>query len=131
MDNLDSIEEQIKNLQQNIIPEMEAESEKVSQSLSDILQKVENLRDTIVRGGKKIASSGSTKLSGKLRGWFSGITRAEARPTTHQLEYFQKLKTDNQKAIQKVNDIIKQEVPSLNQILKQYNLPIVIVKNSK
>ena len=126
---LDTVEQQIKDIKKTLEATMESAPEDVEKSLTDLLQKVEEQKKTMARD-RTAGYSSPTQLLGKLTGWLSGITRTEAAPTTHQIEYFDKLRAEHQEALQKTDGILKGEVVTLNEVLTEYNLPIVYVGKS-
>jgi photosystem II stability/assembly factor-like uncharacterized protein len=126
---LDGIEEQVKNRQDLVKKASLDESDGVEQSLADLLEKLGEIKKTIVREGEDRYGS-STKLLGKLTGWFSGISRADAAPTRHQLEYFDELEVEHRDVMGKVEDFIHTDVVSLNEKLGQYGLPIIFITES-
>jgi hypothetical protein len=123
---LDRIEEQIKNRQELVKKVTGDESEEAEQSLTDLLEKVGELKKTLVREGEARYAS-STKLLGKISGWLSGITQADVAPTKHQLEYFSKLEAEHREGMRNVKDFIQTDVTSLNETLGRHGLPIIFV----
>jgi hypothetical protein len=126
---LDGIEEQVKNRQDLVKKASLDESDDVEQSLADLLEKLGEIKKAIVREGEDRYGS-STKLLGKLTGWFSGISRADAAPTKHQLEYFDELEVEHGDVMGNVEDFIRMDVSSLNNKLRQHGLPIIFITES-
>jgi len=119
---LDGIELQVKNLQETIQQGMGEAPAPVSRALNDMLKKVDTLRRTMVRHGVSSYDAPS-KLLSKLSRLSSSIDGANAAPTPHQLEYLEKFKVEHREAIQKTNSLLARDLPELNQVLQQHNIP--------
>ena len=120
---LDSIESQIKGIQRTAKDQMPDE---VNERLDALLEKIEEQKTSMVRDPEGGYTS-STRILGKLTGWLSGITRTEAAPTRHQLEYIETLRDESQEALESSRAIVSDDVTSLNETLRAHGLPIVYV----
>jgi hypothetical protein len=120
---LDSIEDQIKSIQKTAKDQV---PEDVKERLVALLEKIETQKSSMVRDPEAGYTS-STRILGKLTGWLSGITRTEAAPTSHQLEYIERLEAEYQEALESSRAIVRDEVASLNEVLTTHGLPIVYV----
>jgi hypothetical protein len=123
---LDSIEDQVKNRQELVKGASDGDTDEVGQPLTDLLEKAGELKKTIVREGEARYTS-STKLLGRISGWLSGITQAGVAPTKHQLEYFSKLETEHREVMENVDNFIRTDVTSINEVLGRKGLPIIFV----
>ncbi len=124
---LDSVESQIKGIQKTAKDEV---PDDLKEKLDALLEKIETQKSSMTRDPEAGYTS-STRILGKLTGWLSGITRTEAAPTSHQLEYIETLQAEYQEALDGSRAIVRDEVASLNEILKTHGLPIVYVSQDQ
>jgi hypothetical protein len=124
---LDSIEGQIKSIEETAKDQV---PDDVKERLDALLEKIETQKSSMFRDPEAGYTS-STRILGKLTGWLSGITRTEAAPTRHQLDYIETFGAEYQEAIDGSRAIVRDDVASLNETLKAHGLPIVYVSQDQ
>ena len=123
---LDGLEQQAKTLQQTLRTQMEKTPEAVAKALEGLLQRLTDLRKTLVRDAETPYET-SPQLLEKLASLLGTIDRANAAPTRHQMEYLQQLETQYKSALDAVRRFLDQEVPAVNQTLQQNGVPPLLV----
>jgi photosystem II stability/assembly factor-like uncharacterized protein len=119
---LDGIELQIKNLKTTIKREKSETPQEVSDSFKNMLNKIADLKKMMVRD-REARIYLAPRLLDKVGSLYGTVERGMAAPTKHQMDYLEKLKREHKEAIQKVNSLIKQDLPALNDMLQKNNFP--------
>ena len=124
---IDSVEQQVKNLQEMSQKKIADPPADVKQALDGILEKILKSKESILR--QAVSSYDAPgRLYERLSGLMSSVDRGNAAPTPHQLEYLQKFEAECQRAVQNMAKIVEEDVPALNQILLKNSWPTILMK---
>lgn len=124
---LDSLESQIKNLQQTI-KQGKGIPNSVAEAIANLLQKSLYIREHMSIEGRNYNWTPGY-IYGKVSSLFSIINDTNATPTRHQLEFLETIKGEYQETLQRVNKLIADDVPVLNRLLQKQNLPSLSIGN--
>jgi photosystem II stability/assembly factor-like uncharacterized protein len=122
---LDGIELQIKNLNKTIKQEGSTIPQDVHDSLKEMTNNVSDLQKMMFRE-REASIYLAPRLLDKVSSLYGTIERGNAAPTQHQMDYLKKLQGELKEAVQKVNALISQDIPKLNEVLQNNNLPIFL-----
>ncbi len=123
---LDSIKEQLKQLEKTVKSRMNNAPEELTEVLSDHTRQVESLAGRLARPDEARSIGTSARLGERLRSLFNSLDNTNAAPTTYQLEYFKELEAEFQEKIKEANAFITQTVQKLNERLAKHRVPTVL-----
>jgi photosystem II stability/assembly factor-like uncharacterized protein len=130
---LDSIKEQLQNLQKVIKDRWSSAPEDLTKQISEHLKQVESLTRSLTSPGlgsdqdaQARAEVGEPQLAERIGSLFGMIDGVNAAPTPPQREHFGEIQTEFRQKIGAVNAFIEQTVPKLNDTLKRQNAPVVV-----
>jgi photosystem II stability/assembly factor-like uncharacterized protein len=130
---LDSIKEQLQNLQKVIKDRWSSAPDDLTKQISEHLKQVESLTRSLTSPGlgsdqdaQARAEVGEPQLAERIGSLFGMIDGVNAAPTPPQREHFGEIQTEFRQKIGAVNAFIEQTVPKLNDTLKRQNAPVVV-----
>ncbi len=123
---LDSIKEQLQQLENTIKDRMPDAPEPLFKTISEHMKQVESLQNKLARPLEAQGFSVSPKLSELIGGLFSDIDGTNAAPTRYQREFFREIQSEFQQKMKEVNGFVGQTVPKLNETLRSYNVSPVM-----
>lgn len=123
---LDGIELQVTNLKKTIKREKGEVPQEINEAMKDVAQQLTDLKNMLTRE-RSAGLYTAPKLLDKVSSLYSTVERGFAAPTSHQMDYLEKLQGEYQKAIEKVNSLIEQNVPAFNEMLQTHHLPTLLV----
>jgi photosystem II stability/assembly factor-like uncharacterized protein len=130
---LDSLKEQLQQLQKVIKDRMPDVPQDLTKQLSEHVKKVESLASSLTPPGDGATLDAQARseprgprLLERISSLFSGVDGPNAAPTPYQREYFGEIQTEFRQKVGDVNAFIEQTVPKLNETLRRYNAPTVV-----
>ncbi|HEY9231631.1 MAG TPA: hypothetical protein VIS78_05775, partial [Blastocatellia bacterium] len=124
---LDSVKEQVQNIQKIVKDRMPDAPKDLTKALDDHLKQVETLQNKLARqdaGG--LGFGGRSGVADQLGGFFSSIDSVNAAPTVYQRDAFTDLQTKFRERMEEVNRYLSDAVAQLNETLRRNNAPPVV-----
>jgi hypothetical protein len=123
---LDSIKEQLQQIDKTIKDRMPNASEDLKKTLPDHIKRVEEMQNRLARPQGVPTYSTGPRLVERISSLLRDIDSTNAAPTPYQREYFGEIQTEFRQKIAEVNAFIDQTIAKLNETLKQFSVPTVI-----
>ncbi|HYP29396.1 MAG TPA: hypothetical protein VE262_21980 [Blastocatellia bacterium] len=124
---LDSVKEQIEQIEKTVKDRMPDAPKELTDALSENKKRVDSLLNSLARPqGQTLGFSGSSQLAERLRGLLFTIDGTNAAPTNPQKTHFAELQAEFNQKVPEATKYISQGVPQLNETLKKHNAPIII-----
>ncbi len=123
---LDSLRDQMRQIEQTIrdrLPEVPGE---LRQALSDRLKQVEALQNDLARPQNTPTYMTGPRLVERLSGLFFAIDGPNAAPTPAQRQYLAELEEEFEQKIGRVNQFLSEEIPRLNETLRRFQAPTIL-----
>ena len=129
INNIELIRKQIYDLK--IVLGSQESAKPINSKGEEIDKKLLDLEDNLFNVGFANETDGlrwPDKLYAKLSALASSIGQSDFPPTVQQIEVNEKLKKDAASYSVRLNEIVSQEITALNMMLKEKNIPNIVVK---
>jgi len=123
---LDSIKEQLQQIEKTIKDRMPDAPKELMTAISDNSKQAQTLLDEMTAPQDTLGINGRAKLADQIGGLFFTVDGSDAVPTPAMNEAFDELQSKIRPEIEKINKFITQTIPQLNEALKKNNAPVVI-----
>src|SRR5581483_4696254 len=124
---LDSVKEQVQNIQKIIKDRMPDAPKDLTKALEDHLKQVETLQNKLARQESSgLGFGGRSGVADQIGGFFGSIDSVNAAPTVYQREAFTDLQTKFRQAMEEINRYLGDGVAQLNETLRRNNAPPVV-----
>jgi hypothetical protein len=123
---LDSVKEQVQNIQKIIKDRMPDAPKALTTALDDHLKQVEALQTKLARQDTGLGFGGRPGIADQVNGAFFTIDAVNAAPTPYQVEGLRDLQVKFRERMQEVNRFISEDVARLNETLRRNNAPTVV-----
>ncbi|HMG36165.1 MAG TPA: hypothetical protein VKM94_19670 [Blastocatellia bacterium] len=124
---LDSIKEQLKNIEKTVKDRLPDPPAELTKAISDGQKQVDDvLKDLFNPQEPGLGLSGNAKLGDRLGSLARTIDGVNAGPTPAQREYFSELQKEFPSRVDEVNKFISEAIPKLNETLRKHNAPTVM-----
>lgn len=124
---LDSIQEQLQQIQKTVKERMPDAPQTLTAALADHLKKIEELSGKLASDAREgLGFRGSSQLSEKLSSLLSGIQGVNAAPTPAQREFLTELQPEFKQKLDEVNEFLSRQIPQLNDTLRKADAPVII-----
>jgi photosystem II stability/assembly factor-like uncharacterized protein len=124
---LDSVKNQLEQAEKVVKDRMPDAPADLTKAIADYKKQVDTLANSLAIPQSESGLSNGARLSEKTGGLFFGIDGVNAAPTPAQREYVAELQTEFPQKLGEVNKFIKETVPSMNETLRRFNAPTIIV----
>ncbi len=128
--NLDSVEEQLKNLNRTLEEVYEKPPKEVFNRVEQLLEKVKKLKGNIIRESR-LSWAGGSRLLDHLRSLYWGIQRPFRAPTKAQMELLREVEQEYNLRMKEAEELLKKDIKEFNFFLKERNLPVILYRSGE
>jgi hypothetical protein len=123
---LDGTKEQLHSTEKRVKAMMPEAPDELKKTLTDHLQQVESLSNTLSRPSDMPTYMLGPQLVERLGNLFGRIDRTNAAPTIYQQEYFKELQAEFAEKMTVFNNFVEGVVPKLNETLAKHKVPTIM-----
>jgi RNase H-fold protein (predicted Holliday junction resolvase) len=124
---LDSLKTQLEFVEKTVKDRLTDVPKELSDKLAESKKQVEAAQNRLAQPEGGLGFSGRSQLSDRIGGLFFTIDGANAAPTPAQREYYGELQIEFNEKIAEVNKFLNQSVAQLNETLRKFNAPQLMV----
>lgn len=129
---LRSVKNQIQNLAKKV--KDEAKGEDISQAGNKLIQKLKKVEDVLIQSKSKSNQDPLNypiQLDNKIADLARVVASSDTRPTDQSYQVFKELSTKADEQMAKIKEIFKIDLAVFNKMVKEADIPAVIVKHTK
>jgi photosystem II stability/assembly factor-like uncharacterized protein len=124
---LDSLKSQIEQIEKTVKERMPDAPADLTKAIAEYKKQLDAVINGLANSGDDGGLVTGPKYADYLNGAFFGISGVNAAPTVAQREFIAELQAQFPNKLEEVNKFIKEATPKMNEALKKFNTPILIV----
>ncbi|MBI3651610.1 MAG: hypothetical protein HY231_11390 [Acidobacteria bacterium] len=124
---LDSLKSQIEQIEKTVKERVPDASADLTKAIAEYKKQLDTALSTVVNSGEEGGIGAAPKYGDFLNGAYFGISGGNFAPTQAQREFITALQAEFPKKMAEVMKLINEATPKMNDTLKKFNAPILIV----